>query len=792
MDHPYVDSPIECGLAELGDRSSWGLEPPVMRFDLHEARLALRIITTPEAGSEDACAITAQDGVDGDPIEDGPGAEPAPTDPSEATDPVEPSDPSDPSDPSEATIADPVARVRELARQRSALEAQLLGAARDLSAEVGRALLSDKGFADVEELTSAQRRRWRAETKRLACAELQVALGLGVKEARQMIGVACAPAPVRTVVGEALATGLASWGHVRAFWDRCGSLEADEAVLVCESLFGSDADTVVTERLGPDGTVLDRPWHQAEFWAALEREAVRVEGQDVVAERERRRRARADRHVWMRVDDDSTATLAITGPLTSLCAISRRLDLCAKALRKGGDGRTLAQLRSDVAQTLLLHGHLDLPDPQDALVSPTHGETVAQIVTAQPSICLEVVVPWDALSGHPACARCPAGDDPPGTQPTLGHPAGAGVDRPAGDAEAPEQAPPDRPAARLAPPDPAAAGRAMSPPAAAPARPPSLVGEVLGRHPAFITAGHARELALAPGTTLTRLLVDPADGRLIERSITSYRPDAAMRRQVVAADVYSRAPGSRSPALACELDHEQPWGSGGGATSESNLVLKDVRSHQLKTEGWWSSALGPRRDVRWETLLGQVEQTRGHDYRQYLPSRQAPSHPDGPDLPGPREQPGLDLPGDDDLDLACRALYAALAHRGVAALLADADDAEGATDHDPRLSGWITLAHRGQDGRRRSGPPEDCATVASLLRMTSRTGPDDDAPADALDGSQDQEPQSPPPAADGPRIGRQDGPRGQGPRDQSHPMPDEGSEDPPASWETSRDDPPPF
>ncbi|WP_161937876.1 hypothetical protein [Serinicoccus chungangensis] len=640
---------------------------------------------------------------------------------------------------------------------------------------MGRALLSDKGFADVEELTSAQRRRWRAETKRLACAELQVALGLGVKEARQMVGVACAPTTVRTVVGAALETGLASWGHVRAFWDRCGSLDADEAALVCESLFGSDADTVVAERLGPDGTVLDRPWHQAEFWAALEREAVRVEGQDVVAERERRRRARAERRVWMRVDDDSTATLAVTGPLTSLCAISRRLDLCAKALRKGGDERTLAQLRSDVAQTLLLHGHLDLPDPQDALVSPTHGETVAQIVTAQPSICLEVVVPWDALSGHPACAGCPGGDDPP-------------------------------PTARQAPPDPAAASRALSPPAAAPARPRSPVGEVLGRHPAFITAGHARELALAPGTTLTRLLVDPADGRLIERSISSYRPDAAMRRQVVAADVYSRAPGSRSPALACELDHEQAWGPDGGATSEANLVLKDVRSHQLKTEGWWSSALGPRRDVRWETLLGQVEQTRGHDYRQYLPSRRAVADaapPDGPSdtsetsvLRGPAAPEGehsadadVTITQDDDLDLACRALYAALAHRGVAALLADPDDAEGATDHDPRLSGWITLAHRGRDGRRLGGPPEDCATVASLLGMTGHAQPDDEP---AVGPQVDEEPVAEPQVDDEPAAEPHVDQRGRGSHDPSQATPDEGSGNPSPWWETSRDDPPPF
>ncbi|WP_010147042.1 HNH endonuclease signature motif containing protein [Serinicoccus profundi] len=267
---------------------------------------------------------------------------------------------------------------------------------------------------------------------------------------------------------------------------------------------------------------------------------------------------------------------------------------------------------------------------------------------------------------------------------------------------------------------------------------------------------------------------------MIERSIAAYRPDAAMRRQIVAADVYSRAPGSRAPAVACEIDHEQPFGSG-GPTRESNLALKDVRSHQFKTEGWWSSALAPRRDLTWETILGQIEQTRGHDYRQYLPSARTTgvtttvttsdprdgTHPDAAvtDPAAPSALDAVDEPGrptpEDDLDLACRALYSALAHRGVGALLADPDDADGATDHDPRLTGWITLTHRGQDGQRRGGAPEDLATVASLLGFSSPTVAD---ASDASDASAD----------------RRDMKRGH----------DTAESTPP--WREPRDEPPPF
>src|SRR5699024_10917104 len=40
-------------------------------------------------------------------------------------------------------------------------------------------------------------------------------------------------------------------------------------------------------------------------------------------------------------------------------------------------------------------------------------------------------------------------------------------------------------------------------------------------------------------------------------------------------------------------------------------------------------------------------------------------------------------------DLAAQALYAALVHRGPGALLADPDDAPGATEHGGPLAGWM-------------------------------------------------------------------------------------------------------
>lgn len=237
-----------------------------------------------------------------------------------------------------------------------------------------------------------------------------------------------------------------------------------------------------------------------------------------------------------------------------------------------------------------------------------------------------------------------------------------------------------------------------------------------------------------PGTTLSRLLVDPADGQLVERTITRYRPDADMRRQVIAADVHSRAPGSRVPAGAGELDHVIPFGAPGGVTGELNLQALNVRSHQFKTARAWSAAINHRRDVRWHTLLGQATTTRVHDYRAYL-DRLAPLDPDLADQ-HPTER--------DDLaarrDLACRALLAALHHRGPDAFLSDLDDE--ADDGSP-LTSWATV--RPSRASADTGPsPEEILAPGDTISLDAPQGelddegPDDEGPDD--EGPHDDRP----------------------------------------------------
>lgn len=618
-----------------------------------------------------------------------------------------------------------------LGAARAGMEARVIEATRVVVAAVGEEVLALKGFTSVEELTTSQRVKWRAETKRAACLEIEEKLGVGVGEARHLVGLACAPVGVRALVLGAMDRGEIGWGRARAFWRRCARLPVAQAEAIAQGLFGDDPAAAVPERVDGEGELVVRPWREGDYVAALEREAVRAEGQDVIAERERRRRAYQERHAELVVADDGSAALTLVGSLVSLCAAHTRIDRAARLLRTQGDPRTLPQLHCDVAAALLIHGTLPHPDTTTGAggaTAPGHDgtssgsedpfgagelavadlESMARVLHALPPIDLQVIVPWDTLTGAPAG---PAG--PCGVPHGQGAPGGtpASEDTQAG----------------------AGAG----------------VGLVVGDRPMYVSPGQVRELALIPGTTVHRLLTDPADGRLIERTRQQYRPDADMRAHVIAADVFSRAPGSRTPAGRCELDHVTPWGPQRGTTSASNLVALSKRAHQAKTLHLATATINQKRDLTWTTLLGQVHTTRSHDYRQH--TRPAPdTAPPGPDTsdridpevvgqdglrraldtiapvnPAPDCHPSQRADIDHRRDTVARVLYAALAHRGPHALLTDDDDHPGSAEHGGHLGGWLFITHTTPGGTRRHGPPPETPTPADILHLTT---PDKNTP----------------------------------------------------------------
>ncbi|QHC58182.1 HNH endonuclease signature motif containing protein [Rathayibacter sp. VKM Ac-2760] len=71
---------------------------------------------------------------------------------------------------------------------------------------------------------------------------------------------------------------------------------------------------------------------------------------------ERHARAREDRAVWVTSDVDGMATLCLHGPAPAVMGACDRVDRMARALRDGGDERTLSQLRADASLDLLCDG----------------------------------------------------------------------------------------------------------------------------------------------------------------------------------------------------------------------------------------------------------------------------------------------------------------------------------------------------------------------------------------------------------------------------------------------------
>lgn len=546
------------------------------------------------------------------------------------------------------------------------IDAAVLAAARELTARHGRILLQRRGVTDPGQLTQGQREKWRARAKSVTRHEIEALTGWGAGEVVDLIGLANAPRAVVDVVASGLRAGVTPWRLARRFWRECSVFAHEDAAHVASTLFGADPHTVAPERLTPEGEVSQGPWRHREFYAALEREVTKINGRDPAAARAKRLRALAARDVTATIDQDGTGCLAVRGSAVQIAAALDRIDRAARRARKLGDQRSLANLRADIALSLLLHSGLALPDlPEDAeQITVEHTEALAKVLNAMPSALLEVIVPFSALH-VPSAGQLPV--DPA----RLAGDSGSGVPPP-GDRLHPSS---DR------------------------LHPSSeevevlTAGQLKGAFSRYVSADQLRDLALVPGSTMYRLVTDPLTGRCLERSTTAYRPDAAMRAQIQAADVTCRGPGCLRHGSSLQYDHVDEFGDG-GSTAETNLQLLDTALHDLKTVRLWDCVLEENRDVTWTTLLGRIYRTRAHDYRQYVTLLTE-------SVAGVRVGSDYDLTG-----AINRALYAALSHRAPGEPLQSEDDD---VDVDLRFGGWdlVHLTHTTKEGRTRYGAPSD-------------------------------------------------------------------------------------
>jgi hypothetical protein len=270
------------------------------------------------------------------------------------------------------------------------------------------------------------------------------------------------------------------------------------------------------------------------------------------------------------------AYLTLLAPATAVHAISDRLDAVACTVRGEGDGRTLDQLRADIACALLLDdGTLDVTAAAvDSTTTPTAPHATN---TARPE-------PFGRTAfSLAAIARSV------------------------------------RPRIYVTVPVLTLLGRADAP------------GTLDGTVP--IDADTARELA-GLATSFTRLLTHPETGRVLSIGSDTYRPPADLRHFVAVRDITCRFPGCCRPAAKTDADHTVAHADG-GPTAAGNLAALCRRHHVLKHQTRFTvRQADDEGTLEWTTPTGRVHRT----WPDLLPAtihRPTASEPDLGPMPAP-------------------------------------------------------------------------------------------------------------------------------------------------------------
>lgn len=123
--------------------------------------------------------------------------------------------------------------------------------------------------------------------------------------------------------------------------------------------------------------------------------------------------------------------------------------------------------------------------------------------------------------------------------------------------------------------------------------------------------------SLAADGIWQRMIVDPADGHLLDLGRSTYRPTAALAAYVRARDATCRFPGCGRHAMRCDLDHAHPWDCE-GTTCSANLGALCRRHHRAKTHAGWRLESQPDGSATWRSPLD-------HHYRRPAVNH-APEH----------------------------------------------------------------------------------------------------------------------------------------------------------------------
>lgn len=411
--------------------------------------------------------------------------------------------------------------------------------------------------------------------------EIALASGLGQRAVVTRIQVARGDRARFGAVREALAAGQMSWSRVVQFTDRTANVDSQRVPGIAVKVLAPWA-ALATGENDPQKDAGGLAVPQAEFSQRLSRAVAAARTAD-----RRRRDAVAQRDARAVLNPEGDGALTVTGDAARVAAATSRVDAIARRLRKEGDSRTLAQLRSDVALDLLQFGELSAAE--------------AAAITG-------------ALNSADGSERAGSGNP-------VGHGSDADVDCAAAGTSSRSATP--GLAAVLAP---YATFGGQLPPARVDVSVSAATLLGISREPGTILCGsveqwlsadQVRRIAYQAGSTWRRIVTDPATGYMADYSTKRYEVTGTLRERVFARDRYSRVPGSTRPAVFCDTDHDLDYAAG-GPSSEANLSAKNRRGHNHKTHRRWKSEREPgvHGEITWTTPAGRTYSTRPHDYRE--------------------------------------------------------------------------------------------------------------------------------------------------------------------------------
>lgn len=287
---------------------------------------------------------------------------------------------------------------------------------------------------------------------------------------------------------------------------------------------------------------------------------------DPDAARQRRDKSVTDRRLDQGLLPEGTAYLGGTNlPAERAASASARIDAIARAARRGGDERTLDQLRADT--------FLDLLQGVNTALTMSTGTTASEAAApARPAeFCRDgaTAASTTTVAGRQQQATDQAAGD--------GTPSGSTI------------------------PGPVRGGVELTMPLSTLVRLTELPGELAGWGP--VIADIARQVAEQQRRGRWRFTV--YDGDTLYTGVTRRRPTAELADLITARDRTCRAPGCRVPAHRADIDHIKDWALG-GLTEEANLGTLCRHDHNVKHHGDWQYHQIAPGIFQWRTALGHT------------------------------------------------------------------------------------------------------------------------------------------------------------------------------------------